>query len=215
MPTRVPYKNYQQTFRVEGWPEDVPFKTPARMGPTQLEKMMSVKDDINFIVLDPLVCHPVFVPSSDSSSFCPETQSQEDTVESTDEPQKKRAKRGKKSSFIGRSDIVPVYASQTNDSNEEDDQDTYRFWLFKCNSKVKTDGTIPGKWLAQSEEERSFVILPQHRSICENNVMVYNGKRLVLAGDDFEIMNDGGKYQLKVATFQRLQNIALDLPGRI
>lgn len=157
MPTRVPYKNYQETFRVEGWPEDVQFKTPAGMEPTQLEKMMSVKDDINFIVLDPLVCHPAFVPSND---FCPETHSQEDnesTVESiANEPQKKRAKRGKKMSFICRSDIVPVYASQTNDSNEEDDQDTYRFWLFKCNNKVKTDGTIPGK-MARPVRRGAFI----------------------------------------------------------
>ena len=213
MPTRVPYKNYQKTFRVQGWPEDVPFKTPARMGPGQLEKVMSVKDDISFILLDSLVCHPASVPANDSSNTSPMAQPQENDqaiVESSvDEPQRKKAKRGKKISFIERSDIVPVYASQNNDSSEEDDGDTYRFWLFKCNSKVKTDGTITGKWLAQSEEERSFIILPQHHSILESNVMVANGKRLVLAADDFEIINDG-KYRLTVATFQLLQDIALN-----
>eukprot|EP00794_Sanderia_malayensis_P012403 gene12403-13687_t len=214
IPTRVPYKNYQRTFRVEGWPDDVPFKTPARMGPTQLEKVMSVKDDISFIMLDPLVCHPASAPLNISNSSNPIAHSQEDnedTVESSaNEPQKKRGKRGKKVSFIRRCDIVPVYASQNNNSNEEDDQGTYRFWLFKCNSKVKTDGTITGRWFAQSEEERAFIILPQRRSILESNVMVSNGKRLVLAEDDFEIINDG-KCQLKMSTFQRLQKIASDL----
>lgn len=185
------------------------------MGPTQLEKVMSVKDDITFIMLDPLVSHPASVPANFPRSSSPVNHLQESDEGneeiSVNEPQRKKAKRGKKVSFISRSDIVPVYASQNNDSNDEDDdQDTYRFWLFKCNSKVKTDGTITGKWLAQSEEERSFIILPQHRSILESNVMVSNGKRLVLTGDDFESTNDG-KYELKVATFQRLQKIALDL----
>ena len=183
------------------------------MGPAQLEKVMSVKDNVSFILLDSLVCHPASVPVNDASNASHVAQSQENdkgTVESSaDEPQRKKAKRGKKVSFIEKSDIVPVYASQNNDSNEEDDQDSYRCWLFKCNSKVEADGTITGKWLAKSEEERSFIILPQRRSILETNVMVANGKRLVLAADDFEIINDG-KYRLKVATFQRLQDIALD-----
>ena len=101
------------------------------MGPAQLEKVMSVKD-INFVIFD------------HSSIAVTESQEELDGVPPnvTEEHRSNGGKRGKKSSFVKRGNIVPVYASHDGDSMEEEGEDTYRFWLFQCSSKVKIDGTI-------------------------------------------------------------------------
>ena len=152
--------------------------------------------------------------SVDGNSSIAVTESQEEVdgvpTNVTEEHRSKGGKRGKKLSFVKRGNIIPVYASHDGDSMEEEGEDTYHFWLFQCSSKVKIDGTMTGKWLAQSEEDRSFIVLPQLHSNFEANAMVSNGRRHVLMADEYEKIEDG-KYELMVSTIDKLQMLALNL----
>ena len=57
-------------------------------------------------------------------------------------------------------DIEPVYASK-GDCKDDDEEKHYQFWLFQCNGKVKIEGSISGRWFIQSEEDHTFLVLPQ------------------------------------------------------
>ena len=215
-PSAVQYKQYQKTFRVEGWPDSVPFKTPSRMGPTQLKKVMEKREDITFIVFDKERI-PIANEAENTSTQVPDDvddaalneengMNLESDVAAHDIPPQKRLKRGKTKSVVKKGDIVPVYAPR-NESDEED-SDAYQFWLFSCAGKVKTDETIRGKWLVQTEEERSFIVLPQPATILESNIIVENGSRLILPTDSFEEIIEG-KYKLTVAACNWLQDLAI------
>ena len=49
-PKRVPYTNYLKSFHVEGWPDMVPFKTPARMGASQLKAVLEQQEVKRFVI---------------------------------------------------------------------------------------------------------------------------------------------------------------------
>ncbi|XP_065068450.1 uncharacterized protein LOC135693806 [Rhopilema esculentum] len=207
VPRRVPYKHFKKAFDVEGWPEVIPFKSPARMGQKQLEILMGCKEGIKFIIKEDLECQPAIPPAASLRGI--NCTVRNDNGDEDDEPEKKKAKRGKKISFVKKDDIVPVYASKDDFEGDVDEKD-YQFWLFQCNGKVKTDGTISGRWLIQSEEDRTFIVLPQIRSIFETNVVVDNNKRAVLDLNDFECIKDGS-FKLKLTTLKHLQKISSKL----
>ena len=208
-PSAVKYKQYQKTFRVEGWPDCVPFKSPSRMGPTQLKKVMEKGNDITFIVFEKERI-PV-VSETENTSFEAHVVSNEENLESEDVhdvPPHKKMRRGKTNSVVKKVDVCAVYAPRSD--IDEEDSDAYKFWLFCCAGKAKTDNTIGGKWLVQTEEERAFIVLQQQATIIESNIIVKNGSRLILDVDSFEEIVEG-KYKLTVAACNWLQDLATRL----
>ena len=147
----------------------MPFKTPARMGPTQLKRVMEVKDSIKFNLIGQLPILPAI------------TQEDNEIEEALESAQKKA--HGRRVSSVKKGDIVPVYGPIHN--NDEDDLG-YSFWLFLCNGRVRTDQTLLGKWLTQTEEDREFIVLGQRRSIFEINILVFENQRIILDNNHFQ-----------------------------
>ena len=74
-------------------------------------------------------------------------------------------------------------------------------------SRICTDETLLGKWLTQTEEDRTFVVLGQLRSIFETNILVFNNHRVIVNGSYFEEETDS-QYRLTVAACEWLQDIS-------
>ncbi len=102
-------------------------------------------------------------------------------------------------SCVKKGDIVPVYAPIEN----TEDNVGYPFWLFICNGKIRTDGTLLGRWLNQTEEDRTFVDLGQRRSIFETNIVVFDNQRVILNDTHFE-KKTGDSYKLTKAACEWL-----------
>eukprot|EP00112_Aurelia_sp_Birch-Aquarium-sp1_P015729 Seg351.15 transcript_id=Seg351.15/GoldUCD/mRNA.D3Y31 product="hypothetical protein" protein_id=Seg351.15/GoldUCD/D3Y31 len=184
------------------------------MGPTQLKRVMEVKDSIKFNLIGQLPKLPAITSNTNDVAICHHRLDQEDDVatnvdagaaesEEALQPAQKKA-RGKKASCVKKGDIVPVYAPVRSD---DEDDIGYTFWLFLCNGKVRTDETLLGKWLTQTEEDRTFVVLGQRRSIFEANILAFNNRRVILNDSHFEEKTDG-RYRLTEATCEWLQDIS-------
>lgn len=215
----MPYKDYLKSFHVEGWPETVPFKTPARMGANQLKAVMEQQEVIRFVITShqpssslPEIEAGEIVATAHQPMVQEERQQEEYEPESNEtgecnEPVEKKQKCTGRS-FVKKGDIVPVYAPINEDG---DDSSQYAFWLFSCSGKMKANRTINGKWLMQSEDQRKFVVLPQKRSIFETNIMISNNQRIVLSDRHFEEKEDGC-YKLTETALSWLQDIACEAP---
>ena len=218
----MPYKNYLKSFHVEGWPETVPFKTPARMGANQLKAVMEQQEVIRFVITShqqssslpqvgageilAAVHEPMGQGDRQQEANQLESNEMEDAAEGNEPAEKRKKCSGR--SFVKKGDIVPVYAPINEDG---DDSSQYAFWLFCCSGKIKADRTINGKWLMQSEDERKFVVLPQKRSIFETNVMIFNNQRIVLSDCHFQ-EKENGCYKLTETTLSWLQDLACEAP---
>ena len=187
-------------FVVEGCPEAVPFKTPARMGSMQLKRVLQGKDGIRFN----LICQRPKLPAiTQEDNLASNVNDGTAEIEEALEPAQKKAC-GIKVSSVRKGDIVHIYAPI---QNNDEDYLGYSFWLFLCNGGVRTDETLHGKWLTQTEEDREFVVLGQRRSIFEANILVFDNQRIILDNSHFEEKTDGG-YRLTVAACEWFQDIS-------
>ena len=179
----VEYIKFEKDFVVSGWPEGIAFKQPNDYGKNQVKVIMESKDNIEFSAIE-----RVNVASNEGQRATLNAQSSENDSNRTatineaetlnDGITKKRKFRGKTNSFVKKGDIIPCLT----------EEGTY--WLFKCLSKVKTNGIIKGRWFDLLEEPRHFVLLKEVVQINEKVVITKDNKRMVLPNSYFDEVTD-------------------------
>jgi len=142
----VEYSKKNIKFNVEGWPDDVPFRQPSRLGGNQLRKIWESRGKISFTQNITTAIAQRQSQSSrsmlhnndeqEASEIDVETEMEEMVGEMEDGSEK--VKRAKHNSLVRKGDVVPLLAPGS---------DGHNFWLFLCASKCKRDGSIKGKWL--------------------------------------------------------------------
>ena len=181
----VQYIKFEKDFVVNGWPEGIAFKQPNDYGKNQVKVIMESKDNIEFLAIDRGI-----IADTEGQGSTPKVQSRENESNRTatineaevvhdDITRKQKRFRSKTNSFVKRGDIIPCLT----------EEGTY--WLFKCLSKVKTNGKIKGRWFDLLEEPKYFVLLKEVVQIDEKVVITKDNKRMVLPNSYFDEMTEG------------------------
>ena len=205
----VEYSKKGIKFNVEGWPEDVPFRQPSRLGGVQLRRIWEKREEISFshnivTVITQRECQSL-VPESkydeqEHSDHEDETEIEE--VVSFSEETGATMKKAKSKSLVRKGDVIPLLAPGVLDC---------RFWLFLCGSKCKRDGSINGKWLDRIGETLEYRVLPC-RDTTRENCILWNARkncREVLSSDSFDRLDLAkGIFVLSVAAHNYLNDLA-------
>jgi len=206
----VEYSKKNIKFNVEGWPDDVPFRQPSRLGGNQLRKIWESRDKISFTQNITTAIAQRQSQSSrsmlhnndeqEASEIDVETEMEEMVGEMEDGSEK--VKRAKHNSLVRKGDVVPLLAPGS---------DGHNFWLFLCASKCKRDGSIKGKWLDRVGDGFEYRVLPS-RDTTRENCILWNSKkncREVLSSDCFDMEDvKKGIFILSVAAHNYLHDLA-------
>eukprot|EP00794_Sanderia_malayensis_P006782 gene6782-7547_t len=222
----VEYSKYKTKFDVEGWPDNVPFRQPSKLGSAQLNAVYGARDRIVFQPI--MVTHPASreeemqinnfeleIENAEPQEIINQLEeiiSQQDVQNSPSDEQEAAVpevakQRAKRNSFVKKGDVIPVLAPQ---------QDATPFWLFWCSSKAKTSGIVNGKWLDQIGDSCEFRLLPAQASTVETCVLWNPNKnaREVLSDDSFEVKNaKKGVFKISTASYNFLKTLACSQTG--
>ena len=128
---------------------------------------MKSKDAIKFVPVEIDVTAPEITMEESNFTGNDSTPVHVD-VSTTAKPASTKIVRAKANSFAKEGHVVPCIAEQGG------------YWLFQCASKMKTNGTIKGRWLDSIQGSRSFVVINHLAEIDERTVLIKDSKRMVV-----------------------------------